>query len=125
MVDEDAGAFLEVGGLGAAAEDAGDGAVAEAFGEALVGDAGHEAVHLGAGRDEGVFGLEEEVVALEGVGDVEGLCLDVDNAEVGEEDGFVVDFHDDAVVWWEKALKLNPDSEILNRKVKNKTYFHK
>ena len=33
--------------------------------------------------------------------------------------------YDDAVVWWEKALKLNPDSEILNRKVKNKTYFNK
>lgn len=26
---------------------------------------------------------------------------------------------------WEKALKLKPDSELLNRKVKNKTYFFK
>ncbi len=33
--------------------------------------------------------------------------------------------HDEAVPYWEKAYKLNPDSEILQRKVKHKTYFHK
>lgn len=32
---------------------------------------------------------------------------------------------DKAVECWEKAQKINPDSEILNRKVKNKTYFYK
>ena len=25
---------------------------------------------------------------------------------------------------WKKAVELNPDSEILKRKVKNKTYFY-
>lgn len=33
--------------------------------------------------------------------------------------------HDDAVPYWEKAYKLKPNSEILQRKVKHKTYFHK
>lgn len=32
---------------------------------------------------------------------------------------------DKAVECWEKAQKLNPNSELLNRKVKNKTYFYK
>ena len=32
---------------------------------------------------------------------------------------------DKAVECWEKAQKLNPNSELLNRKVKNRTYFYK
>ncbi len=31
---------------------------------------------------------------------------------------------DEAVERWEEALKLNPESEILQRKVKNRTYFN-
>ena len=33
--------------------------------------------------------------------------------------------HEEAVPNWEKALSLNPDSEILQRKVKHKTFFFK
>lgn len=32
---------------------------------------------------------------------------------------------DKAVECWEKAQKINPNSDVLNRKVKNKTYFYK
>lgn len=32
---------------------------------------------------------------------------------------------DKAVECWEKAQELNPNSELLNRKVKNRTYFYK
>ena len=32
---------------------------------------------------------------------------------------------DQAVVFWEKALKLEPDNELLQRKVKHRTYFYK
>lgn len=32
---------------------------------------------------------------------------------------------DEALEFWQKALKLDPDNELLQRKVKNKTYFYK
>jgi len=32
---------------------------------------------------------------------------------------------DQAVIFWEEALKLDPENELLQRKVKNKTYFYK
>ena len=31
---------------------------------------------------------------------------------------------DEAVENWERALELNPESEILRRKVENRTYFN-
>ena len=33
--------------------------------------------------------------------------------------------HEQAVTYWEKALKLSPDSDLLQRKVKHKTFFFK
>ena len=27
--------------------------------------------------------------------------------------------------WWKKALKLDPERDVLKRKVENKTYFFK
>ena len=38
---------------------------------------------------------------------------------------FMNGFHEEAVKQWELALELNPDSEILQRKVKHKTFFFK
>ena len=38
---------------------------------------------------------------------------------------FMNGFHEEALPNWEKALELNPDSEILQRKVKHKTFFFK
>ena len=38
---------------------------------------------------------------------------------------FMNGYHDEAVSYWEKAVELNPDSEILQRKVKHKTFFFK
>ena len=32
---------------------------------------------------------------------------------------------DDALLYWKKALDLEPDDELLQRKVKNKTFFFK
>ena len=32
---------------------------------------------------------------------------------------------DGAVKFWEKALKLDPDNDLLKRKVRHKTYFYK
>lgn len=31
---------------------------------------------------------------------------------------------DEALEWWQQALKLDPDNELLKRKVEHKTYFH-
>ena len=30
-----------------------------------------------------------------------------------------------ALEWWEKALKLDPERDVLKRTVENKTYFFK
>ena len=38
---------------------------------------------------------------------------------------FMNGFHEEALPNWEKALELNPDSEILQRKGKHKTFFFK
>ena len=38
---------------------------------------------------------------------------------------FMNGHHEEALPNWEKALELNPDSEILQRKVKHKTFFFK
>ncbi len=38
---------------------------------------------------------------------------------------FMNGHHEEAVGNWEKALELNPDSEILQRKVKHRTFFFK
>ena len=53
---------------------------------------------------------------------------DSENAELLEHYGDILFMNgqpEKAVECWEKAQKLNPDSELLNRKVKNKTYFYK
>lgn len=49
-------------------------------------------------------------------------------AEVLEHAGdiyFMYGLPDKAVEFWERAAALDPDNELLNRKVKNKTYFYK
>ena len=50
------------------------------------------------------------------------------SAELHEHYGdalFMNGFHEEAVKQWELALKLDPDSELLQRKVKHKTFFFK
>ena len=50
-----------------------------------------------------------------------------ENAELFEHYGDILFMNGqpaEAVEWWEKALKLNPESDILNRKVRHKTYFY-
>ncbi|MDE6490555.1 MAG: tetratricopeptide repeat protein, partial [Muribaculaceae bacterium] len=38
---------------------------------------------------------------------------------------FMAGFPDEAVTYWTEALKLDPDNELLQRKVRHKTYFVK
>ncbi len=50
------------------------------------------------------------------------------SAEVLEHAGdiyFMNGLPDEALDFWKQALELNPDNELLNRKVKNKTFFFK
>lgn len=50
-----------------------------------------------------------------------------ENAELFEHYGDILFMNGqpaEAVEWWDKALKLNPESDILNRKVRHKTYFY-
>ena len=51
-----------------------------------------------------------------------------ESAELYEHYGdilFMNGMHEEALPNWEKALELNPDSEILQRKVTHKTFFFK
>lgn len=51
-----------------------------------------------------------------------------ESAEIYEHYGDILFMNgnpDEALQYWEKALKLNPDSELLQRKVKHKTFFFK
>ena len=51
-----------------------------------------------------------------------------ESAELYEHYGdilFMNGYHEEALPNWEKALEMNPDSEILQRKVKHKTFFFK
>ncbi|MDE6278409.1 MAG: hypothetical protein K2M05_00385, partial [Paramuribaculum sp.] len=36
---------------------------------------------------------------------------------------FMCQLHDEAVEFWKDALELEPDNELLQRKVNHKTYF--
>ncbi len=50
-----------------------------------------------------------------------------DSLEILEHAGdiyFMAGYPDEAVEFWEKALKLDPDNELLQRKVKHKTFFY-
>ena len=50
------------------------------------------------------------------------------SAEVLEHAGdiyFMSGFPEQALKFWEQALELNPDKELLQRKVKNKTFYYK
>lgn len=73
-----------------------------------------------------LFKLKDYAKAREVIDEV--LPTVDDSAEVFEHAGdiYFMDGHpDEAVEFWEKALKLEPDNELLKRKVKNKTYFYK
>lgn len=55
-------------------------------------------------------------------------CSDGESAELWEHAGdiyFMNGEPEQAVGFWEKAIKLNPDSELLQRKVRHRTYFFK
>lgn len=52
---------------------------------------------------------------------------DTPSAEVFEHAGDICFFnklHKEAVEYWKKALEIDPDSELLKKKVANKTYFY-
>lgn len=54
--------------------------------------------------------------------------IDTPNADILEHYGdilFMTGDEDGAVVQWEKALELKPDNELLQRKVRDKTYYEK
>ena len=38
---------------------------------------------------------------------------------------FMNGFHEEAIPQWERAFELNPESEMLQKKVKHKTFFFK
>lgn len=66
--------------------------------------------------------------AAEGNGGDENQSDNVLNAEYYSHAGDIYYFNqlpDKALEFWEKALELSPDDELLQRKVSNKTYFHK
>lgn len=55
-------------------------------------------------------------------------CSDGNSAELWEHAGdiyFMNGEPEQAVEFWKKAIKLNPDSELLQRKVQHRTYFYK
>ena len=54
--------------------------------------------------------------------------VEKENADLYEHYGDILFMNgqpDKAVEYWGKALRLKPDSDILTRKVKYKTYFYK
>ena len=56
------------------------------------------------------------------------LDTDASSAEIFHHAGdiyFMAGEPEQALDFWEKALKLDPDNELLKKKVNHKTYFYK
>lgn len=79
-----------------------------------------------------LFKLKEYVKAKEVIDSALSTDEEVDEAdpskELLEHAGdiyFMAGYPDEAVEFWQEALALDEDNELLQRKVKNKTYFYK